>query len=1136
MKLTLRGASGAALILGLAGSFQTALAQQGGPPALPTGQTVATTQQGTAATAPAPIDRVVVRGSVTENREAGELAVEVFTADDLRQQGNPNIVEFVQSLSVVGESVGNMDPTLAMNGGTYTDLYGPGFSNVNLRGLGDADSERTLNLLNGRRTDANANMIPMQALQQIEILKDGASATYGAGAVGGVVNFITRKDFEGVIVEAEYKYIEAASDAPQYELKYTQGWSGVDSNLLLTAAYSHQDGILGGAFDWATQPYEVNPRQWSTSTASTNPSIFYSNTALAGAVPDFTTSSCNAIGGVNPRTGTAHPQEVDTNPATDATTGDSRNGIICYLDNAPFLNVVQKLDTYRAYVQYDSAIDDTMRFHSELSFTKTDAPEIRNPGSGTPSQAQSAMETGGTGSPAGCSALLGRCGYTVTSANPAFADFLTRANVGRGVADPDGAGGLSGSGPIIVPGTTPQPYWAAFWRPFGYGGLYDGQPFAIGSRKEDNWRGTLNLQGEFSEGGFFGLGKFLPKETTYDFAISGATRKGTTTNPDVVSYRLQEALNGFGGPDCHAPDLTPTVLPGHAAPFTAAEITAFNNSIGTQNAAAAGKNGCQFFNPFASAFAGNAATGAANPSYNPALANDPDLVDWLYTDGKTQSRYQELNFDGKIAGKVPGFELPGGKINWGLGAQWRQWDYENRGVDPYMTPRYYDCPWDPWVPAGQMRQSVGGIGCDRTGSSGPGALLSKNPRAQVNTERQIIAGYGELHLPVLDNLNFSGVARYEEISGSIGDWVYQASGKWDITDWLAMRGSYSSNFASPNPDVIDNDGNITVGTVGGTGGPTVPVTTIVDPNLEVETTEQFSVGFLFDRRDLLGQGSSLKASIDYFNYFIEGEVSTLSGSTIVTRAFPTTPTPRVAADCNSSLFVWIELASSCVTGVTPITDVIGANSVVLNGPGIKQAGVDFSLDYQLPLFDGRLGLGVRGTRLLEYKSKAAFYNGVQIPLSLAAGFGGTEDYLGYANVAQFFGTGKQGSRWRASAYASYAVDGHNLRWTTRLVSGVDDERGCFAYAGNGSTTGGGSTCFGVDGEDQFISDFNWNWTLPWVEGMDVRVSILNVFDKEPAPLSGGEGLSGVYFPSLPYNAYISSPLGRQFEIGFAKTF
>ena len=52
----------------------------------------------------------------------------------------------------------------------------------------------------------------------------------------------------------------------------------------------------------------------------------------------------------------------------------------------------------------------------------------------------------------------------------------------------------------------------------------------------------------------------------------------------------------------------------------------------------------------------------------------------------------------------------------------------------------------------------------------------------------------------------------------------------------------------------------------------------------------------------------------------------------------------------------------------------------------------------------------------------------------------------------------------------------------------------------------------------------------------MRVSILNVFDKEPAPLSGGEGLSGVYFPSLPYNAYISSPLGRQFEIGFAKTF
>ncbi len=901
---------------------------------------------------------------------------------------------------------------------------------------------------------------------------------------------------------------------------------------------------MGGDLDWANNPYEVNPRQWSGIYSNANPTVWYNNATLAQSIPDFTTNSCTALGGVNPRTGTTHPQS----------TAGSNEGSICLLNNVPFLSVVQELSTYRAFAQFDTDLDETMKFHTELSFTKTDAPNIRQPASGGPAAAQAPLEAGGTGYPAACSATLGRCSYAIPYNHPAFADFLSRANVGRPSQLVTGTAGVGqtsiGTGPL----------WSGYWRPFGYGGRYEGEPWTLATRKEDNWRGTMQLTGEFSDGGMFGLGRFLPAGTTYDFAVSGASRKGTVTNPDVVSWKLQEAMNGFGGPDCQAPDLTPTVLPGHGAPFTAAEIAAFNASIGTQNAAAAGKNGCMWFNPFASAFPSNAATGATNPSYNAALANDPELVKWLFTDGTTQSRYQELNMDFHIGGDVPGFEAPGGPINWGIGGQWRQYEYENRGIDPYVTPRYYDCPWDPWIPPGQMRQSVGGIGCDRTTNSGAGvgALMSRSVRATRITDRQTIAGYGELHVPVLDNLSVSGTARYEEISGSIGDWVYSASFKWDIFDWVAFRGSYSDNFASPNPDVLDNDGLTEVGIVGGTGGPSVPVTTIVDPNLDVERTKQFSAGFIFQTNDLFFEDSRLRANIDYFNYFIDGEISTLGGSTIVTRAFPAVGTgtgaivdtgqPRVTGGCSSPLFMFITLASPCVDPVivnrivqnpataTDITDILAVNSLVLNGPGIKQAGVDFTVDYTLPAFGGQLGVGVRGTRILEYKSKAAFYNGIQIPLSLAAGFGGTEDYLGNANIAQFFGTGKQGARWRASAYANYATDDMNFRWTTRLVSAVDDERGCYTYAGNGSLTGGGTTCFGVDGEDHYVSDFSWTWDTPFVEDFQLRFSVLNVFDKNPAPLSGGEGTGAVYFPSLPYNAYVSSPLGRQFEIGFSKTF
>ena len=83
---------------------------------------------------------------------------------------------------------------------------------VNLRGLG---ADRTLVLLNGRRlaTDAIAgavdlNLIPMTAVDRIEILKDGASATYGSDDLGGVINIITKKDFDGSEVNLQQTYVE----------------------------------------------------------------------------------------------------------------------------------------------------------------------------------------------------------------------------------------------------------------------------------------------------------------------------------------------------------------------------------------------------------------------------------------------------------------------------------------------------------------------------------------------------------------------------------------------------------------------------------------------------------------------------------------------------------------------------------------------------------------------------------------------------------------------------------------------------------------------------------------------------------------------------------------------------------------
>ena len=97
-----------------------------------------------------------------------------------------------------------------------------GLSSANLRGQGNSS---TLVLLNNRRVAAHGlqgsavdvNQIPFAAIERIEMLKDGASAIYGTDAIGGVINFITRTDYEGVGLSA-FTDITEQGDAPIYRL------------------------------------------------------------------------------------------------------------------------------------------------------------------------------------------------------------------------------------------------------------------------------------------------------------------------------------------------------------------------------------------------------------------------------------------------------------------------------------------------------------------------------------------------------------------------------------------------------------------------------------------------------------------------------------------------------------------------------------------------------------------------------------------------------------------------------------------------------------------------------------------------------------------------------------------------------
>src|SRR5512143_103108 len=136
----------------------------------------------------AELEQIVVTGSRIRRVDA-ESASPVFTMDrsTIESSGVTTMGELVQQVPAISGAATN--PAVNNGGGT-------GAATVELRGLG---AERTLVLLNGRRVGAIAsvgavdvNIMPVNLIERVEVLKEGAGAVYGSDAIGGVVNFITR--------------------------------------------------------------------------------------------------------------------------------------------------------------------------------------------------------------------------------------------------------------------------------------------------------------------------------------------------------------------------------------------------------------------------------------------------------------------------------------------------------------------------------------------------------------------------------------------------------------------------------------------------------------------------------------------------------------------------------------------------------------------------------------------------------------------------------------------------------------------------------------------------------------------------------------------------------------------------------
>ena len=197
--------------------------------------------------------RIEITGSSIKRIDAETaLPVTIYKREDIDKTGATNVQEFVDRLTAnngggraLGESIG--------------ETSAPGQTGASLRNLG---RERTLVLLNGRRLSAypfsglgvDLNAIPLAAIDRIELLRDGASAVYGSDAIGGVLNFITRKDLQGGEIGASFEVPNATGGGGQVGGSFGFGMGNLAKdrfNILGTLSYQKYDVLKSADRDFA---------------------------------------------------------------------------------------------------------------------------------------------------------------------------------------------------------------------------------------------------------------------------------------------------------------------------------------------------------------------------------------------------------------------------------------------------------------------------------------------------------------------------------------------------------------------------------------------------------------------------------------------------------------------------------------------------------------------------------------------------------------------------------------------------------------------------------------------------------------------------------------------------------------------
>ncbi|KKO47386.1 TonB-dependent receptor [Arsukibacterium ikkense] len=213
----------------------------------------------------AKVERIEVTGSRIKRTDLeGALPVTVIDREAIELSGEISVADLIRNTTF--NSAGSFRP--------QSGSSAQGVSQVNMRGLG---ASRTLVLVDGRRltmspstgSSQDLNSIPMAAVERIEILSDGASAVYGSDAIGGVINVITRRDFNGVELTLGAGRVSVPSDGGDRENgSVVFGSSNDTTRVIGGVSWNKREIIFENAFPWVQPGSSIYGNNWRPASAA----------------------------------------------------------------------------------------------------------------------------------------------------------------------------------------------------------------------------------------------------------------------------------------------------------------------------------------------------------------------------------------------------------------------------------------------------------------------------------------------------------------------------------------------------------------------------------------------------------------------------------------------------------------------------------------------------------------------------------------------------------------------------------------------------------------------------------------------------------------------------------------------------